>query len=30
VRDHDGDVEVRTDRQTGTVFTLTLPLGLHA
>ena len=29
VRDHDGDVEVRTDRQTGTVFTLTLPLGLH-
>jgi two-component system sensor histidine kinase PilS (NtrC family) len=29
VRDHDGDIEVRTDPQTGTVFTLTLPLGGH-
>jgi two-component system, NtrC family, sensor histidine kinase PilS len=29
VRDHDGDVEVRTDPRTGTIFTLTLPLGVH-
>jgi two-component system sensor histidine kinase PilS (NtrC family) len=29
VRDHDGDVEVRTDPRTGTIFTLTLPCGVH-
>ena len=29
VRDHDGDIEVRTDPRTGTIFTLTLPLGVH-
>jgi two-component system sensor histidine kinase PilS (NtrC family) len=29
VRDHDGDVEVRSDPRTGTIFTLTLPLGAH-
>jgi two-component system sensor histidine kinase PilS (NtrC family) len=29
VRDHDGDVEVRSDPRTGTTFTLTLPRGVH-
>jgi len=29
VRDHDGDIEVRTDTELGTIFTLVLPLGVH-
>ena len=29
VRDHAGDIEVRTDSEFGTTFTLMLPLGVH-
>ena len=30
VRDHGGDIDVRTDPHTGTVFTLLLPVASHA